>query len=61
MSEVMNVGVMNVGQSVNPQCKHKYAFLQMKEAPNQKVQEKKPLLKTCVWKEFGKNVFGTDP
>ena len=30
---------------VNPQCKHKYAFLQMKEAPNQKVQEKKPLLK----------------
>ena len=30
---------------VNPQCKHKCAFLQMKEAPNQKVQEKKPLLK----------------
>ena len=30
---------------VNLLCKHKYAFLQMKEAPNQKVQEKKPLLK----------------
>ena len=30
---------------VNPLCKHQYAFLQMKEAPNQKVQEKKPLLK----------------
>ena len=39
----------------------------MKEAPNQKVQEKKPLLKfkntkknMCLEK-FGKNVFGTDP
>ena len=30
---------------VNPLCKHEYAFLQMKEAPNQKVQEKKPLSK----------------
>ena len=37
----------------------------MKEALNQKVQEKKPLLKnakkTCVWKELGKQVFGSDP
>ena len=36
---------------VNPQCKHKCAFLQMKEAPNQKVQEKKPLLKFKNTKE----------
>ena len=26
---------------VNPLCKRQYAFLQMKESPNQKVQEKK--------------------
>ena len=52
---------------VNPQCKHKCAFLQMKEAPNQKVQEKKPLLKfkntnknMCL-ERILKNVFGTDP
>ena len=30
---------------VNPLCKRQYAFLQMKESPNQKVQERKPLLK----------------
>ena len=38
---------------VNPQCKHKCAFLQMKEAPNHKVQEKKPLLK---FKNTNKNM-----
>ena len=37
---------------VNPLCKHKYAFLQMKEAPNQKVQEKKPLLKFKNTKKY---------
>ena len=37
---------------VNPQCKHKCAFLQMKEAPNQKVQEKKPLLKFKNTKKY---------
>ena len=37
---------------VNPQCKHKYAFLQMKEAPNQKVQEKKPLVKSKNTKKY---------
>ena len=36
---------------VNPLCKHQYAFLQMKEAPNQKVQEKKPLLKFKITKK----------
>ena len=38
---------------VNPLCKHEYAFLQMKEAPNQKVQEKKPLL---IFKNTKKNM-----
>ena len=37
---------------VNPLCKHQYAFLQMKEAPNQKVQEKKPLLKFKNTKKY---------
>ena len=37
---------------VNPLCKHEYAFLQMKEAPNQKVQEKKPLLKFKNTKKY---------
>ena len=37
---------------VNPLCKHKCAFLQMKEAPNQKVQEKKPLLKFKNTKKY---------
>ena len=37
---------------VNPLCKHKYAFLQMKEAPNQKFQEKKPLLKFKNTKKY---------
>ena len=37
---------------VNPLCKHKCAFLQMKEALNQKVQEKKPLLKFKNTKKY---------
>ena len=37
---------------VNPLCKHKCAFLQMKEALNQKVQEKKPLLKLKNTKKY---------
>ena len=36
-------------------CKHKYALLQMKEASNQKVQEKKPLLKFKIYVS-GKNL-----
>ena len=37
---------------VNPLCKRQYAFLQMKESPNQKVQEKKPLLKFKNTKKY---------
>ena len=37
---------------VNPLCKHKCAFLQMKETLNQKVQEKKPLLKFKNTKKY---------
>ena len=37
---------------VNSLCKHEYAFLQMKETPNQKVQEKKPLLKFKNTKKY---------
>ena len=51
---------------VNPLCKHKCAFLLMKEAPHQKIQEKKPLLKFKNTKKYicleriWKKVSGTD-